>query len=224
MRRWLTSWRAVAILAAVAVVAVVAAVLVSHSPSSASTSSGIPASESPPGLKGIIQSPLLAKPDFTLTDTAGQPFSLRSGTAGYVTLLYFGYTHCPDVCPTQMADMAIGLSKVSASVRSHVKVVFVTTDPQRDTPSVIRDWLNAFNRSFVGLTGTTQQIDAAEAAIGMPPTSVEPIAGSKGDYAVDHLAYVLAFTTDNQAHVLYPSGITASVWTHDLPRLVKEWT
>lgn len=220
MRKVLTSWRFVAGLAVVATVLVVAALLVSRPSSNASTAD----QEHPPGLQGIIQSPLLAKPDFTLTDTSGQAFNLRTGTAGDVTLLYFGYTHCPDVCPTMMADMAIGLSKVSASVRSHVKVVFVTTDPARDTPPVIRDWLNAFNHGFIGLTGTTQQIDAAEATVGMPPATIVPTTGNPGEYAEDHLAFVLAFTKDNQAHVLYPAGVTASVWTHDLPRLVKEWT
>jgi len=222
VRSWLTSWRGVAVLAFVAVVSVVTALLVGHSPSGALASASS-ASEHPPGLQGIIQSPVVAKPNFTLTDTSGQPFNLRTDTAGYVTLLYFGYTHCPDVCPTQMADMAIGLSKVSAAVRSRVKVVFVTTDPDRDTPAVIRNWLNAFSRSFIGLTGTKAQIDAAVASVGMPPAIIESTPGSN-DYAVDHLAYVLAFTTDNQAHVLYPAGVTASVWTHDLPRLVKDWT
>ena len=206
-------------LALVAGAVVVAGLLFGCSSSNASSEGDI----HPPGLEGIIQSPLQPKPNFTLTDTSGQPFNLQKDTAGYVTLLYFGYTHCPDICPTQMADMAIGLSKVPSAVRAQVKVVFVTTDPNRDTPSVIRAWLNAFNPSFIGLTGTVAQIDAAEQTVGMPPATVEPIAGTT-NYSVDHAAWVIAFTKDNLAHAIYPAGITASVWSHDLPRLVKEWT
>lgn len=178
--------------------------------------SGLP---NPMGLQGALRSPPLAKPNFTLTDTSDQPFNLLTGTAGDVTLLYFGYTHCPDVCPTTMADIALGLQRVSPAVRSHVKVVFVTTDPNRDTPSVIRSWLDAFNPSFVGLTGTTAQITAAEASVGLPPATVVPL--GNGNYSVDHAAFVLAFTADNEAHVEYPSGFTDDTWAHDLPRLVK---
>jgi len=216
MNRVFTSWRALAILGVVATVTAVTALLVGHSANSGASQQDI----HPPGLQGIIQLPLQPKPNFTLTDTAGKPFNLQAETAGDVTLLYFGYTHCPDICPTQMADMAIGLSKVSPSVRSHVKVVFVTTDPTRDTPSVIRSWLNAFNPSFIGLTGTMAQIEAAEAQVGLPPSTVQVV---DGVYSVDHAAYVLAFTADNESHVIYPAGITASVWSHDLPRLVNEW-
>jgi len=204
------------VLVAVGVVALVAALLVVLSSGGSSNSSGLPHAK---GLDGVLQDPAVAKPDFTLTDTAGQPFNLDRQTAGYVTLLYFGYTHCPDICPTQMANIALGLSHQSASVRSHIKVVFVTTDPHRDSPQVLRQWLANFNPSFIGLTGTDQQITAAEAAVGMPPAEVEPIGG--GNYSVDHAAWVLAFTLDNQAHAIYPAGFdTASVWSHDLSRLV----
>jgi len=195
---------------------VAVAVLLSGCGSASSTSGGLP---NPMGLQGTIRQPPLNKPDFTLTDTANQPFNLLTGTAGDVTLVYFGYTHCPDVCPTTMANLAIGLSKVSPAVRSHVKVVFVTTDPNRDTPSVIRDWLNAFNPSFIGLTGTIQQIDAAEATVGLPPATV--VNEGNGNYSVEHAADVLAFTADNEAHAVYPDGYSASTWVHDLPRLVK---
>ena len=173
----------------------------------------------PMGLEGVIRQPPIAKPDFTLTDTDNQPFNIQRGTAGDVLLLYFGYTHCPDDCPTTMANLAIGLSKVSPAVRSHVKVVFVTTDPNRDTPAVLRNWLDNFNSSFIGLTGTTQQIDADEESVGLPPAIVVPL--GNGNYSDQHAAIVLAFTADDQAHAEYPEGYGASTWVHDLPRLVK---
>jgi protein SCO1/2 len=173
----------------------------------------------PMGLKGVIRQPPIAKPDFTMTDTANQPFNLKTGTAGDVLLLYFGYTHCPDDCPTTMANLALGLKKVSPSVRSHVKVVFVTTDPNRDSPSVLRQWLNNFNPTFIGLTATIPQIDAAEESVDLPPAIV--VQQGNGNYTDEHAAIVLAFTTDNEAHAEYPEGYGATTWTHDLPRLVK---
>ena len=171
-------------------------------------------------LDGVLQSPPMPKPDFTLTDTSGQPFNLRTGTAGDVTLLYFGYTHCPDICPTHMANIALGLQKLSPAARARVKVVFVTTDPHRDSPQVLRKWLDNFNTSFIGLTGTDQQITAAEATVGMPPAEVEPL--GNGNYSVSHAAWVIAFAPDNEARAIYPAGFdTAAVWAHDLSRLVK---
>ncbi len=70
--------------------------------------------------------PPMAKPEFTLTDEHGEPFDFQEATAGKVTLLYFGYTHCPDVCPEDMAMLAIALKQVAAEVRSRIDVVFVT--------------------------------------------------------------------------------------------------
>jgi protein SCO1/2 len=163
----------------------------------------------------------LAKPDFTLTDTSGQPFNLRASTADYLTLLYFGYTHCPDVCPTHMANIAAALHQLPATVTSRIKVVFVTTDPARDSGPVVRDWLNHFDPSFVGLTGTAAQVQTAEAASGMQPSTVQFQGG--GNYAVDHAAQVEAFTTDNMSHVVYPGGYQQADWVNDLPRLVNGW-
>jgi len=204
------------VLVTVGVVALVAAFLALRSSGGSSASGALPHAK---GLDGVLQDPPVPKPNFTLTDTSGHPFNLQGQTAGDVTLLYFGYTHCPDICPTQMANIALGLKHESASVRSHIKVVFVTTDPHRDSPQVLREWLDNFNPSFIGLTGSDQQITAAEASVGMPPSEVEPLGG--GNYSVDHAAWVLAFTLDNQAHAIYPAGFdTASVWSHDMSRLV----
>jgi len=173
----------------------------------------------PMGLKGVLRQPPIAKPDFTLTDTDNQPFNIKTATAGQVLLLYFGYTNCPNDCPTTMANVALGLKHVSPSVRSQVKVVFVTTDPNRDSATVLRHWLDDFDPAFIGLRGTIPQIDAAEASVGLPPAIVVP--EGNGQYTDEHAAIVLAFTADNEAHAEYPEGYGASTWTHDLPRLVK---
>ena len=143
------------------------------------------------------------KPDLTLTDTAGQPYNLAAATSGKVTLVYFGYTHCPDVCPINMALSAEALQRMSSSQRSAVTVVFVTTDPARDTPSVMRAWLDHFNANFVGLTGSPAQIQQAEQAVGMPLSYAEaaPPGTPGGGYEIVHAGYTLVYSQDNVAHL-----------------------
>jgi protein SCO1/2 len=86
--------------------------------------------------RGGLVNPPLPKPKFTLTDTSGVPFDLSVKTQGLVTLLFFGYTHCPDMCPNQMAMIGSALRKMPAEVADQLKVVFVTTDPARDDSKV----------------------------------------------------------------------------------------
>jgi len=167
--------------------------------------------------RGGVVAPPLPKPEFTLTDTSGAPYDLRLNTKGYVTLLFFGYTHCPDECPLHMAS---ALEKLPSSVAEQIKVVFATTDPARDNAKVLRLWLDNFDRRFIGLTGSQAAIEAAERAAAIfPATRAIPV---NGDYEVVHAAFVFAYSKDNLAHLIYPSGMTEEDWAHDLPYLVKE--
>ena len=169
---------------------------------------------------GVFVTPALPKPDAILTDTSGQPYDLREETEGFVTLLYVGYTHCPDVCPTHMADIAYVLKELPEEVSSKIKVVLVTADPERDTPEVLRKWLDLFSEDFIGLTGTREQTDAFQQSLSMNPASRTDLGG--GNYAVNHAAYVMAFSQDNLAHLVYPLGVTDETWMNDLTILVKE--
>jgi protein SCO1/2 len=103
-----------------------------------------------------------------------------------------------------------------------MRFVFVTTDPARDTPKVLRSWLDGFDKRFIGLTGTEAAIDAVQRATGVPPATktVRPSAGV--DYAVGHANSVLAYTKDNLAQLIYPGSVTHQDWAHDLPHLVNE--
>ena len=170
---------------------------------------------------GGIVSPPMPKPHFTLTDTSGAPFDFYARTQGSVTLLFFGYTKCPDECPLHMSNLAKSLQQLPAGVGDQVKLVFVTTDPARDTAQVLRTWLNTFDKRFVGLTGTEAAVEAAQKAAGLPPAAKMPRPGG-GDYAVGHANFVLAYTKDNLAHVIYPGGVTRQDWVHDLPLLLNE--
>ncbi len=173
----------------------------------------------PASLHGAIIQPAIAKPEITLTDTSGQPFDLRRQTQGYVTILYLGYTHCPDECPTTMADFSAALRSLPANTASHVKVLFVTTDPERDTPNVLRNWLDAFDPRFVGLRGSADQLAALERDLHLPPAEKEASDGA-GDYGVSHAAFALVFTAaDNIAHTVYPVGFSRADLASDITLL-----
>jgi protein SCO1 len=172
------------------------------------------------GWAGTLLAKPVAKPEFTLTDTSGAPFDFRRRTEGYITLLYFGYTNCPDECPLHMSNIASVLQEVSGEVNAKIKVVFVTTDPARDTPAVIRRFLDHFDVTFVGLTGTQAEIEAAERAAKVPEAVLQP-PSANGKYNVGHATQVIAYTLDDEAHIVYPFGIRQADWARDLPKLLS---
>ena len=154
------------------------------------------------------------RPTFTLTDTTGAPFDFRQATAGRPTLLFFGYTRCPDVCPTTMADIAVALRGLDASLVKQLQVVFVTTDPAHDTPAVLREYLARFDadlpQHFIGLTGDQAAIDQAQLAAGVPLAE---------DDGKQHSALLLLYGPDDQAHVAFDAGNTSRDIASDLRRV-----
>ncbi|HXJ79989.1 MAG TPA: SCO family protein [Candidatus Methylomirabilis sp.] len=170
--------------------------------------------------RGGLVTPPLSKPRFTLTDTAGAPFEFWKRTLEHVTLLFFGYTRCPGECPLHMANIAAGLRNMPAGLAGQVQVVFVTTDPARDSPQVLRAWLDHFDTRFIGLTGSEAAIELAQTATGVFLARKAALAA--GNNAAGHASFVLAYTKDNLAHLIYPGGVTQKDWAHDLPHLVNE--
>lgn len=164
--------------------------------------------------------PPFDKPDIVLTDSTGKPYDLRKETDGKLTLLYLGYTHCPDICPLHMLDIAQTLKKLPPEQAAKVKVVFITTDPERDTPEVLGKWLAYFNKDYIGLTGSTAAIARLHEQLSMPLPEKTDL--GDGEYSVSHAAYVLAFTPDNQGHLVFPSGFSREDWLHDLGKLTTE--
>ena len=158
------------------------------------------------------------RPSFTLTDTTGASYDFKDVTAGRPTLLFFGYTNCPDVCPTTMADVAIALRDVDPAVSEDLQVVFVTTDPATDTPEVLGEYLDRFDAdlpvAFTGLTGDQEAIDQAQLSTGVP------LAEDQGRL---HSSLLLLYGTDDEAHVAFDAGNTSRDIAADL-RLVAEAT
>jgi len=157
----------------------------------------------------------MAKPDIVLTDTSGRPYDLRAETAGDVTLLYFMYTTCPDICPIHLAQLANVLAAPDAP--TNVKVVAVTVDPERDTPEVLREYLDTFSVDFVGLTGTTDGLAAAQRAANVPVAVKIP--DDELGYTMGHAGQVIAYAPDGFSYVVYPFGTRQTHYAHDLPLL-----
>jgi len=149
-----------------------------------------------------VYNPPRPAPDLALTDASGQPFDLAS-LRGTLSLVYFGYTHCPDVCPTTLADLRTAVTAFGKPV----KVVFVTIDPARDTAPVIKTYLDAFKAGFIGLTGTDAQIAAVAKAWGVG-YSAEP-ADSSGSYSMIHTSESYLVDASGQLRNHIPFGATA---------------
>jgi protein SCO1 len=154
-----------------------------------------------------------AKPiaDFHLTDNLGRPFSLHD-LQGKPTLVFFGFTHCPDVCPTTLVKLA-QVKKVAAI--PGLRVVFVTVDPTRDTPPVVGLYVHAFDPDFIGLTGDDKTIGKMAMDFGVAVNKVE-LPG--GDYTMDHSAVVFLVNEKGQVAGIFTPPFDISRLAVDLGR------
>ncbi|MFE1287687.1 SCO family protein [Streptomyces sp. NPDC058751] len=160
------------------------------------------------------------KPDLVLTDTTGKKYDLRAETEGRPTLVYFGYTHCPDVCPLTMNNIAVAKKQLPKAEQDKLRVVFVTTDPDRDTPAALGTWLKGVDSSFVGLTGDFATIQAGARRLGI---TIEPTTKDKNGKPVSvHGTQVVAFSPKTDAgYVLYGEKATVEDYAKDLPRIAE---
>ena len=161
------------------------------------------------------------KPDLVLTDTHGKKYDFRKETAGKPTLIYFGYTHCPDICPTTMSNLAVAKKQLPKAEQDKLQVVFVTTDPKRDTPSELGKWLKGIDPRFIGLTGDFSTIQAGARTMGI---SIEPTHKDKktGKTVSVHGTQVIAFSPKTDGgYVLYGEDTNVDDYTKDLPKIVK---
>lgn len=158
-----------------------------------------------------------AVPEVTLTDTSGAPFDLQAAMHGKLSVLFFGYTNCPDACPIQMATLNQALDNIDQAVQ----VVFVTTDPERDSPEVLRSWLDGFDRDFIGLTGDLDDLEALQADMGVT-VALKEATEANGQYLVGHYTGAFVVPPDGRAHLAYGFGTRQEDWTVDLPRAARE--
>ncbi|WP_427894237.1 SCO family protein [Kribbella sp. GL6] len=180
----------------------------------------IRSSQDPNGMRGATLDRPYSMPAATLTDTNGDPFNLVTSTKKPVTLVFFGYTNCPDVCPTVMADVASALTKLDKPVQDQIQMLFITTDPARDTGPVMRKYLDRFDPSFVGLTGSLTSIKDIAKAVGVPVEGMQKL--PSGGYEVGHGAQVIGFGKNDKANVIWLSNAAIGDLAHDFGKLVED--
>lgn len=182
---------------------------------------------------GTLLDPPNGPPVQTLTDTEGRSYSLADQPADEVTVLFFGYTHCPDVCPTTMADLVSARQQLPEHLQERVTVVFVSEDPERDTPADVRRWVDRFHPSFVGLMGGNKTTEQMLAQLHLPETKrieepEEPVdhphTGQShhqhDDYAVEHAGVVYAFGPGDRT-LIYTGGTGPTEYAEDFEQLLS---
>lgn len=157
-------------------------------------------------------------PPISLARADGSSFQL-SDLRGKIVLLFFGYTACPDVCPTTMAEIKTALDRIGPEKAGQVKVVFVTVDPERDTPQRAQEYVNHFNRDFIGLSGPEAALAKIWSDYGIFRSVAEgsPATG----YLVDHTARITLIDQNGNLRVSYGFGTPVDDLVHDLKLLLK---
>jgi len=171
------------------------------------------------GYHGIVLDQPYAEPTATFTDMAGQPFSFAADAKAAVVLVFFGYTNCPDVCATVLADVAAALRPLDPGTRHRIELVFITTDPGRDTGPVMRDYLGRFDPTFIGVSAPIAQTAAVAADLGVALTGRD---GSGTTYTVGHGAQVLGFGANHLADVIWLPGTPVGDLRADVVRLASQ--
>jgi len=154
--------------------------------------------------------------DFRLTDHNGQIRTLAD-FRGKVVAIFFGYTHCPDVCPTTLSDFSAALQQLGP-LAERVQVIFVTVDPQRDTPDLLKQFVPAFNPGFLGMytDAPTLQLLAKEYKVVYQKASIK----SADDYLIDHSASTYIYDPQGRLRLLMPYGSSPDTIAHDLKALL----
>jgi protein SCO1/2 len=171
-----------------------------------------------PAFRGSVVDPPVDVPDFTLTDENGQPFRL-SDQRGNVVLLFFGYTSCPDVCPTTLATWRRVHEALGDDVE-RVRFAFVTVDPERDTVERLGMHVNAFNPDFVGLTGSPDELEAVYGVFDVYHEK-DTSSGSALGYLVNHTATTFVLDPEGRWRLRETFGTEVEDIVHDIRALLE---
>ena len=177
----------------------------------------------------LIRDPPLHPADVVLHDTQGDPYPLRQGGRDGVTALFFGFTHCADICPTTMADLAAARRALPPLLARRVSLVFVTVDPHLDRPRVLARWLGRFDPAIIGLRSPRAEVHRAEDSLYSMRSSVESSTRTHGrsghpksdddGYQVAHSGLVYVFGPGGTS-LLYTGEANSSQYADDFERLV----
>lgn len=156
--------------------------------------------------------------DFRLESTLGHPVALSDFDDRY-TVLYFGYTTCPDICPTTLADLGQA-EKLLGGAAERVQMIFITVDPERDTPERMRDYLAFFSQNIVGLSGSLEETEAIAGQFGVVYAK-QIVSQSATDYLIDHSSVVVVLDPERRPLVMFPFGVTAEQIAADIETVMR---
>ena len=168
-----------------------------------------------PALKAGVFNPAREAPDFSVLGSNGAELTLKR-YRGKVVVLGFGYTHCADVCPVTLAVLASAQRKLG-TLGSQVQVIYLTVDPERDNPERLKQFLAAFDPTFIGGTGSAEQMASVRNSYGVTAEKH----GSGADYGVAHSSFVYLITPDGKLRALMPYGHKAEDFVHDISVLLN---
>ena len=169
-------------------------------------------------LTGTVLDPPFEVSSTPLVDTEGEPFSLADDTDKDLTLVFFGYTNCPDICGQVMATLAGVLTRLSDEEKESVDVVFVTTDAPRDTEPVVKDYVDAFDREIIGLTGDMDDIIEVGRSLAVGIERGQKMAS--GGYDVTHGTRVYAVDADDESPMMWDHDVSQAQLTQDVLTLL----
>lgn len=172
-------------------------------------------------LHGTVVDPPFTVADDELRTTEGTAYSLARDTTAPLTLVFFGYTQCPDICPAVLSSITSGLLKLSEEQRDQVEIVFVTSDPDRDTAPVLRAYLDRFDQGMVGLSGDLETIAKVGESIGVFVDAGEELPGGGYD-PNSHGSYVIGINDRHEAPIFWSGDTAPSQFAEDIRFLLTE--
>ena len=185
--------------------------------------SGAPVSnvsvEDDDGLNGVVLPRPYVVPAVTLEDAAGRSYDVAEDPSKRLTLVFFGYTNCPDVCQVVMADIASAMTRLDPSERKQVGMLFVTTDPARDDAATLRAYLDRFDRSFDGLTGALPRIVRFGKSFGVFIQKGQKL--PSGGYDVNHSTQVVGMLPNGRAPFVWTQGTAPAALAEDISKILQ---
>jgi len=170
-------------------------------------------------LSGAVLDEPYVVPSTALTDTDGASYSLAQDTDKPLTLVFFGYTHCPDICQVVMSTLASAVTRLDEADRDRVDVVFVTTDPQRDDEAALREYLDRFDPTFIGLTGPLPTIVDIGNDLAIAVEQGEKL--PSGGYEITHGTSVLGIDGSDEVPIVWTQGTSAAQFASDVHALLE---
>jgi protein SCO1/2 len=157
---------------------------------------------------------------FTLTDQNGHPYT-EANLKGHYSVIYFGYTFCPDVCPTELQNLSQALDLLKPDDLAKVQPIFITVDPERDTPEVMAKYIKAFHPKLIGLTGTPEQVASAEKAYLIYAAKAVVKNGDPKSYLMDHVSILYVMGPDGKNVTHFGPGTPPEKIADTLTNLLK---